>query len=173
MEEYTIIKNKEELLEYIRQKEKFLYAVCLAYTNKSREEVEDLYQEILCRVFEAFKNYKEQGKFFSWFSTIVINTAITYYRYEKKRIKLFNNIKTQQQTLSYDPVNDKDERDKFYKILDSLDLKDKNIMMLYLEDYSITEIAQMTDNKYTNITTKIHRLKKVLKNIYNKMNVLI
>lgn len=173
MEDYIIVRNKDELLEYIRQKEKFLYAVCLAYTNRSKTEIEDLYQEILCRVFEGFKTYKEQGKFFSWFSTIVINTAVTYYRYEKKRIKLFNNTKTEEQTIAYDPLNEKDEKEKFYKVLDTLSLKDRNIMMLYLQDYSITEIAQMTNNKYTNVTTKIHRLKKVIKNIYNKLNVII
>lgn len=173
MEDYIIVRNKEELLEYVRQKEKFLYAVCLTYTNRSKTEIEDLYQEILCRVFEGFKSYKEQGKFFSWFSTIVINTAVTYYRYEKKRIKLFNNIKTEEQTVAYDPLNEKDEKEKFYKVLDTLSLKDRNIMMLYLQDYSITEIAQMTNNKYTNVTTKIHRLKKVIKNIYNKLNVII
>ncbi len=173
MEDYTLIRNKEELLEYIQQKEKFLYAVCLTYTNRSKTEVEDLYQEILCRVFEAFKTYKEQGKFFSWFSTIVINTAVTYYRYEKKRIKLFNSIKTREQSVVYDPLNEKDEKEKFYKILDTLSLKDRNIMMLYLQDYSITEIAQITNNKYTNVTTKIHRLKKVIKNIYNKLNIII
>ena len=150
-----------------------MYAVCLTYTDKSRVEVEDLYQEILCRVFEGFKKYKEQGKFFSWFSTIVINTAITYYRYEKKRINFFDTMKNQEKSITYDPLNDKDEKEKFYEILDSLNLKDKNIMMLYLENYSIKEIAHMTNNNYSNVTTKIHRIKKVLKNIYKKLNVLM
>lgn len=172
MEKNIRIESKQDLLTFIGSKRALIYAVCLAYTDKSKEEVEDLYQEIVCKLFEAFDKYKEENKFFAWFYTIVVNTAINHYRYEKRRLKFVRGDKALQQYI-YEPLEEIDDNDRFKRIMDGLSLKDKAIMTLYMDNYSPKEIASIVGISYSNVTTKVSRLKKTLRKIYERINILI
>ena len=53
------------------------------YMNSIVEQ-EDLYKEILYQLWKSYKNFKGDSKFSTWMYRVSINTAISYFKKDKK-----------------------------------------------------------------------------------------
>jgi RNA polymerase sigma-70 factor (ECF subfamily) len=60
-----------------------LFAVALRYSN-TRHDAEDIAQDAWVKVFRYLKSFSENNSFEGWLRRIVVNTAITHYRRQKK-----------------------------------------------------------------------------------------
>jgi len=61
-----------------------MYGVCLRFAN-STEDANDMLQEGFIRIFKFIRNYRGDGSFEGWVRRTIVNTAINYYKKEKKR----------------------------------------------------------------------------------------
>lgn len=64
-----------------------------------------------------------------------------------------------------DPHDQQDRKENYHRLINALyELNeiDRSIMLLYMEDYSYEEIAEIVGESSSNIGVKIHRLKKQL-----------
>ncbi len=76
--------------EFFRYYDRFIYHLLHRMTLKP-EDIEDLHQIILVRLWENLKTYQRTDKKFrSWLALIVRNIAYDYFRSEKRRRKIFN-----------------------------------------------------------------------------------
>ena len=67
-----------------------MFAVCLRYMG-STMEAEEVLQESFIKVFEKLKQWKGEGPLGGWIRTIVVNTALTRLKNNKK-FRLDKNI---------------------------------------------------------------------------------
>lgn len=140
------------------------YKIVNLYCQHS-EERKDLVQEILFQLWRSFDRYNEQYKQSTWIYRIALNVAISFYRKEKSRRKIsgsypediFNIAAVEQQA---DATGDLLLLQQFISELKELD---KALMLLYLEEKSHKEIAEIIGITETNVATKIGRIKKQLK----------
>lgn len=99
-----------------------------------------------------------------------MNTAISNYRKEKVREKYFSPIS--EPLLELEDVGNTNESEQTYSLLHQfiLELKelDKALMLLYLEEKSYKEIAEIIGISESNVGTKISRLKNTLKENFLK-----
>jgi len=99
-----------------------------------------------------------------------LNTAISNYRKEKVREKYFSPIS--EPLLELEDVGNTNESEQTYSLLHQfiLELKelDKALMLLYLEEKSYKEIAEIIGISESNVGTKISRLKNTLKENFLK-----
>jgi RNA polymerase sigma-70 factor (ECF subfamily) len=95
---------------------------------------------------------------------ISLNVAISFYRKSSTRSKKYTELTEQ---LIETPVEDKSENERQLYLLEQFisQLKeiDKALMILYLEDKSHTEIAEILGMSVSNVGTKIGRIKVKLK----------
>ena len=61
-----------------------MYGVCLRFAN-STDDANDILQEGFIRVFKHINDFRGEGSFEGWVRRTVVNTAINYYKKEKKR----------------------------------------------------------------------------------------
>lgn len=155
--------NKETFLRLLEEHKGIIIKICNAYCREP-DDKEDLSQEIVYNLWKAFANYTADYKFSTWLYRVALNVAISYYRKEKR-------------SLQYTPYDENliiFDDDGYNKTLDGkllllqqfiLELKeiDKSIMLLYLDDKSYREIAEITGISETNVATKINRIKTNLK----------
>lgn len=80
--------------ELISLYEKKIYNYCYRMTN-SREDAEDLAQEVFIKVYRNLKSFKGNSKFSTWIYRIAYNTCVDKYR-KNKRVN----------TVSLNPGND-------------------------------------------------------------------
>lgn len=120
-------------------------------------------EKILFR--KSFENYNDQYKYTTWIYKIALNVAISFYRKEVRRKEIANPITDS--IISFagtDPMNEPDTNISFLQqFISELKELDKALMLLYLEEKSHKEIAEVIGISETNVATKIGRIKIILK----------
>lgn len=156
-------KQKPFFDEIIEQHKGILFKVARAYCP-DEEDRQDLIQEMMIQIWQSIHKYNNQYKISTWLYRISLNVAISFYR--KKTSKANKFIVLNEQMIEI-PTEDKSENERQLNLLDQFisELKeiDKALMILYLEDKSHTEIAEIMGLTVTNIGTKIGRIKDKLK----------
>jgi len=149
--------------EIIEQHKGILFKVARAYCQ-NEDDRQDLIQEMMIQIWQSIHKYNNQFKMSTWLYRISLNIAISFYRKNSTRTNKFTILNEQMAQM---PVEDKTEKEQQLNLLEQFigELKeiDKALMLLYLEDKSHTEIAEILGMSATNVGTKIGRIKDKLK----------
>ena len=158
-----MITNKETFLRLLEEHKGIVIKICNAYCQ-ARAEKEDLSQEIVYNLWKAFANYTPDHKFSTWLYRVALNVAISYYRKEKRSLQ-YTPYDENLIIFSEEGYNKELEGNLLLLQQFIFELKeiDKSIMLLYLDDKSYHEIAEITGISETNVATKINRIKTNLK----------
>ncbi|MCC8188268.1 MAG: sigma-70 family RNA polymerase sigma factor [Bacteroides sp.] len=152
----------KEFLAVVRAYDKVIYKVCYLYTTRNAS-LNDLYQEVVINLWKAFPKFRGECKISTWIYRIALNTCISFMRKEKNLPELV--------TLTWDTdrVAEDDELQsmlrELYRLINQLGQLDKSIILLYLEEKSYEEIAEITGLSVTNVATKLNRIKQKLRNM--------
>jgi RNA polymerase sigma-70 factor (ECF subfamily) len=151
--------QRQHFLNIIEQHKGILYTVARAYCPNA-DDRQDLIQEMMIQIWQSIHKYDDQFKISTWLYRISLNVAISFYRKSSTRSKKYTELTEQ---LIETPVEDKSENERQLYLLDQFisELKeiDKALMILYLEDKSHTEIAEILGISVSNVGTKIGRIK--------------
>ncbi len=106
----------------------------------------------------------------TWIYRIALNTAISFYRYDKKVNE--RQVPIHESIISLAENKHEDELDenisKLYQFIDGLEKFDKALMLLYLDNKKYKEISSIMGISETYVSTKINRIKKSLKQKFDK-----
>ncbi len=160
---------KEEFIVCIREHERIIFKVCKMYC-RTRDDEQDLFQEILLQLWKSFPSFKKDSKVSTWMYRVALNTAITQLRNEKR--------KPEEQSIDKDvlqiPNDAHDPKDENYEIMmkgiETLSNVEKAIMVLYMEDHSYREMAEVIGMTESNIGFKINQIKSKLRNTVNVLH---
>jgi len=154
--------TEKEFIQLLNQNQKIIHKVCNLYMTW-QEDKEDLFQEITLQAWKAFSQFRGDAKFSTWLYRVALNTAITFFRKEKKNafIATVSDIPELVLQSDRDPVEDKTKA--MYKAIAELSKIDKAIVMLYIEDYSYAEISEIIGITANNIAVKMNRIKVKLR----------
>lgn len=143
-----------------------LYKIANAYC-KTTEDRKDLIQEIIFQLWRSFEKYDPAYRYSTWMYRIALNTAISFYR-KNKRSPFALEIKEDILDICEPRPDDSNDQLKRLNtfILELKDL-DKALMLLYLEEKSYKEIAEVMGISETNVGTRISRIKQFLKQKFN------
>jgi len=131
-------------------------------------DAEDLFQEILLQLWKAYPQFNKSSKVSTWMYRVGLNTAITRLR-KNNRSPSFEELASVHQALPetgvqrLDILFDKD----LQEAIDRLDKFDRALLMLYLDEKSYKEIAEIMGLSESNVGVKVNRIKKKLKEIMN------
>lgn len=149
-----------DFLSLINQHQNIIHKVCNLYMHDATDK-EDLFQEITLQAFNAYKSFRGDAKFSTWLYRVALNTAISFYRKEKKRpaFESANEFPDQPEETS----EIEEQMQAMYQAIGSLSKIDKALVMLYLEDYSYDEISNVLGITANNVAVKMNRIKTKLK----------
>ncbi|ELR71204.1 RNA polymerase ECF-type sigma factor [Fulvivirga imtechensis AK7] len=156
-------------VDLIERNKGIIYKVANSYCTDT-EERKDLVQEMIIQLWRSFANYDSQYKISTWMYRIALNVAISYYRKERK---------TPSSPITSTIINipageEQSEREEnikwLYHFINELDELNRALMLLYLDDSSYKEMAEVLGISETNVATKIGRIKKKLKQQFSLIN---
>lgn len=138
-----------------------LAAVAGAY---AREDADDLLQEIFLQIWRSMATFKGDSSIDTWSYRVALNTALTWRRTQARRKKWIpseaSNLTDLPNTNSgHDSAHLQDRLDKFLRTLSK---KDRALVLLYLDDVSGKEMAEITGQSEGAIRVRIHRIKQKL-----------
>ena len=153
--------SEKEFISLLNQHQKIVYKVCNLYMDMHSDR-EDLFQEITLQAWKAYGNFRGEAKFSTWLYRVALNTAITFFRKEKKKPAIYSTDTVPEHSEDhYDPIEEQVKA--MYTAIGELSKIDKAIVMLYLEDYSHIEIGEMMGITANNVAVKMNRIKARLK----------
>ena len=157
-------------LKLISENQGIIYKICNVYAN-SREDKDDLKQEIILQLWKSYPGFKGKSKFSTWMYRIAFNTAITNIRKSKRHpiIEALSGTElsfSEKENIDYlsDAVN------QLYKAIAKLKDVEKAIVMLYLEEKSYKEIGEIMGISEKYVGVKLVRLKEKLKKLMSKQS---
>ncbi len=148
---------EKEFIHLLNQHQKIIYKVCNLYMDLHSDR-EDLFQEITLQAWKAYGNFRGDAKFSTWLYRVALNTAITFFRKDKKKPDIYStDIIPEKVEESTDPLEEQVKA--MYAAIGELSKIDKALVMLYLEDYSYQEIGEMMGITANNVAVKMNRIK--------------
>jgi RNA polymerase sigma-70 factor (ECF subfamily) len=155
-------KQHERFEILLDEHKKILYKVANLY-SKSREDREDVAQEIVAQLWRSFASFDGRVQFSTWMYRIALNVAISNYRRESTRKRyVLSDEEHLFKAVDSSATHRSAELQVLYQFIDGLDPLNKALVMLYLDGNSYAETAQVLGISETNVATKISRLKQQL-----------
>lgn len=143
----------------IREQKATIYTVCYMF-SKDKEEIDDLFQEVLVKLWQGYDSFQGKSDLRTWIYRVSLNTCISIDRKKKRR-------KTQPLLEGVDlfDKNDADnsQTDMLHERIGKLQAFDRAIVLLWLENLSYEEIAQIVGISVKNVSVKLYRIKEQLK----------
>ena len=154
-----------QFTKMVKEYRKTIYTVCYFF-SKDTEEVNDLYQEILINLWKGFPNYRGESSLKTWIWRVSLNTCSNQERKKKSRIQ------TVPLSIDIDLYNDDDAGSRqiqmLYDRINQLDVFDRAIILLWLENMTYQDIADVVGISVSNVTARLFRIKEQLKTMSNK-----
>lgn len=156
--------KKYIFLSVIETNKGIIYKIANSYCKDS-EDRKDLFQEIVSQLWKSFDNYNNQYRYSTWIYRVALNVAISFYRKENRRKVLSSTLSEGVFSLiDFDETNEMESNLRLLQqFIQELKDLDKALMLLYLEEKSHREIAEIIGISETNVATKIGRIKLLLK----------
>jgi RNA polymerase sigma-70 factor, ECF subfamily len=161
--------DKDSFLELISENKGIIIKICNSYCSNKADR-EDLAQEIIYALWKGGKTFNPDFKFSTWMYRVALNVAISFYRVTKKLNSNISYVETGAD-IEDKGANDTTTEENLNLLeqeIASLKELDRALMILYFEEKSYKEIAEIIGITETNVATKVSRIKEKLKqNITN------
>lgn len=155
--------SKEEFLVAVYKNQGLLHKICAIYRD-SKEDREDLFQEIVYQLWRSYPQFKGRSKFGTWMYRIGLNTAMASFR--KRKIKTVATERLPEPSRAENDENP--NREKLFRAIGQLDDAEKAIVSMYLDGFDNTEIAKVMGIRKNNLAVRLNRIKNRLRTILNQ-----
>lgn len=138
--------------------------ICRAYTN-TQEDFEDYYQEVCLQIWKSKDNFQEKSEWSTWVYRISLNVCLTLLKKKKNNGEQFasdslpDHVEVESHAFADESLN------LLYDAIRRLSEVDRAVILLYLEEKSYQEIADIIGTNPNNIGVRIKRIKERLKKL--------
>lgn len=152
--------REQEFATLVQEHKQTIYTVCYMF-SQDEDEVADLFQDTLVNLWQGLDTFRHEAKPETWIYRVALNTCLSADRKKKsamQRIEL-----SMQQNLYRDNSHSAVQIRQLHSRIQQLDVVDRAIILLWLEDLSYEEIAAIVGITVKNLSVKLVRIKEQLK----------
>lgn len=138
-----------------------IYRICRIYARAPMEP-EDLFQEVVLQAWRSFGSFKGQSGIGTWLYRVALNVSMGMkHKHDPKA----------QQTIKLDAISfevgqwDESEDERYEALrscIDHLNESDRSLIVLYLEELSYKDIAQVLGLTENHVAVKMKRVRRKL-----------
>ena len=153
-----------EFVDLIYEHQGIVHRICSIY-GSSPEDREDLYQEVLMQSWRSFASFNGQSKFSTWLYRVALNTALSRRRNAPGTREIASQTGTSLD-IAVEECSDSDsDVELLHQCIQELPMLNRAIILLYLEQRTYEEIAEITGLSRTNISVRLVRIKDELRQL--------
>ena len=143
--------------------------ICRAYTH-SQADFEDYYQEVCLQIWRSKDQFEGNSNWSTWIYRLSLNVCLTLLRKDKKQQQSITAEGLEWIPEKEDPGFSDEDLNQLYQAIRKLKEIDRAVILLYLEEKSYQEIAEIMGTNANNIGVRIKRIKERLKKmLYGKV----
>jgi RNA polymerase sigma factor (sigma-70 family) len=161
------MEEKDIFIKSIQENERLIFKVASFYTH-CKNDRDDLIQEIIYNLWKSFKTYKQNSRLSTWMYRVAMNVAIFHLKKRKRKV---TTVPIDLEVLNFSETENNVFEEKMQilqKHIKDLNLSDKGLLMLYFENKSHKEIAEIIGISESNVGTKLSRIKDKLRQAVSK-----
>lgn len=165
MDNLTTRKEQEVAFEdIVRDYSLMITKLCYHFATDI-SELKDLRQEVLLNVWLGWGKFRMQSKLSTWIYRVCFNTCITYQRKNRKRK---NEIPLPSVLEIADEQFDMNKYEEMHRLIGKLGSEDKAIILMWLDESSYDEIAEVVGLKRNTVASRLKRIKERLLKMSNE-----
>jgi RNA polymerase sigma-70 factor (ECF subfamily) len=163
--------QKSLFMKWLGEHGSSVMKVARAYTLTS-EECQDLAQEILLEAWRSLPKFEGKASAATWFYRVALHTALKWHRKDRTRRSKQQPL-LEVQVLATEGANSAEQaqqRDtvlQLYRAIHQLPKTDAALVLLYLDELSYPEMAEVLGISESNVGVKLNRAKKALSALMN------
>ena len=146
--------------------------VARAYTLNT-EDCQDLVQEILLQIWRSLPQFQGRASASTWLYRVALNTALDWHRKERRRrVRQQSILEVEELPVAgLDGAQQAVQREiveRLYTAIRQLPKTDAALVLLYLDDLSYRQMAEVLGISESNVGVKLNRAKKALSELMNE-----
>lgn len=150
-----------EFEQMLRRSRCILYKVCLAFTDRQADHVDDLYQEIVCNLWRGWPKFRGESDPTTWVYRIALNTAGMELR-KRKRRERYELVPLDEGLLGTLREDDDPRRETLYNLIDQLPDDEKKLLFLHLDHLTNAQIAEVAGTTEAAVKQHLYRIRQKL-----------
>ncbi|UYZ65166.1 RNA polymerase sigma factor [Hymenobacter weizhouensis] len=159
----------------VKEYQPLLRRVCRLYCSDP-DDRQDLFQEVVLQLWRAWPRYQPQAgaKLSTWLYRIALNVAISGLRQRTRRPRssrlgadegnAAHHLAQPDEPATYEP----EEMAALYRAINRLSDVDKAFVLLYLEERTYEEMADILGITQNNVRVKMHRIQDKLRQLLTR-----
>lgn len=156
---------EKDFVKIIIKNQGIIHKVCNIYCD-TPDDRSDLFQEIVAQLWKSFPGFRAESKLSTWMYRVALNTAITHFKKGERRPDRdylpYENFQVEDETYN---TEIEEQIKELHRAIQQLTGIEKSIILLYLENTSYEEIAEITGITQNYVRVKMNRIKKKLKKL--------
>ncbi len=147
--------------------------VARAYT-RTAEDCQDLVQEILLQVWRSLPQFQGRSSLATWFYRVALNTALGWHRKESRRRERQQPLLEPEELpvtgLDFgQQLQQRELVERLYAAIRQLPKGEAALVLLYLDDLSYRQMAEVLGISEDNVGAKLNRAKKALSELMQEV----
>jgi len=144
--------------------------ICRAYTN-TQVDFEDYYQEVCLQIWKSKDNFRGESEWATWIYRLSLNVCLTLLKKKKSSNQYFASDALTEEAIEDSRDFTDESLNLLYDAIRQLSEVDRGVILLYLEEKSYQEIADIIGTNPNNIGVRIKRIKgRLQKILHGKIN---
>lgn len=156
--------DDQAFIRLVRENDMRLRRIARAYT-RDVDTQKDLYQDMLVQLWRSFPSFAGDSSAGTWLYRVALNTALAHVRRHNTRHEtpLDEAYDRADETSPVDErFDDRQRIERLYAAIDRLSAPDKMLTMMYLDEKSYREMADVLGITESNVGVRLHRIRKEL-----------
>ncbi|WP_277464723.1 RNA polymerase sigma factor [Parabacteroides sp. PF5-6] len=134
----------------------------------SREDAEELTQDVFMKVYKNIASFKGDSSFSTWIYRIAYNTAISATRRRRMEYlaieeSTINNVSEEEVARMMGQTDPSEQIEQLEKAIGRLSPDERGMILLYyMQEKTIDDLVEITGLTVSNVKTKLFRIRKKL-----------
>jgi len=160
-----VTEDEKKFVNLINEHQGLIHKVCIMYEHDI-DLRDDLFQEIVLQLWKSFNSFRGEAKFTTWMYRIALNTAISGFRKESRKVKT-EDLREKHFNIS-DHIHRDEREDDFLKLqwaIRQLSEIERAMIMMALEEIPYEEIAETIGITQNNVRVRMNRIREKIKKL--------
>lgn len=158
--------QKSLFMNWLEEHSSSVWQVARAYTL-TNEDRQDLAQEILLQAWRSLASFEGKASAVTWFYRVALQTAMNWHRKDQpRRVRQVPLLEMQVVATdgldAAERIQHRETVEQLYKAIHQLPKTDAALVLLYLDELSYREMADVLGISESNVGVKLNRAKKAL-----------